>query len=597
MRTWLVAAAVVVIPVGGVGAQPKAPDGPPPIVIKPKGSGSDSAPAEDPPGKLIIRPRKPGTVELKGKAPDGSTQGAHAPRSGAPGVGVPGSPVPPPQGANAPRPPQPDGKPLFDYWFAAAVNGKPIGHLHWYGREVEKDGRAVHVGAKDLKFTVARFGDRATLFGSESSVETPAGEVLLTSMRQAIGTGQTLTLSGTVDGKTLKVVGGGAAGGAADEVPWPAGVVGLVREPKLFQENAGLLPGESFAYPAYFPQVNRVVTVTVTFDGEQALALWPNTPPRPLRRYVSRTERIGPVKLPDATTWVDAATAEPYLVEFKYPALGGRVTFLRTEEAAATAPVVNPPDLGVIQSIPLDRGIPGIHDRAAVVYKVAAPDEDDDLETLFAADARQRVKNVDPKAKTFELHVSAARGPAADGPGDPAPGPEFLGSNFYIAAADARVKEHAAAAVAGLPDGAGAWDKARAVERWVKANMRQIEFSQAMATADNVAKTLSGDCTECAMLAAAMCRAAGVPSRTALGLVYATNATGKPILGYHMWFEAYCGGRWVPLDATLGRGGVGPGHLKITDHSWHNEKSMLPLLPVLRMQGARPAVRVVSVSP
>ena len=602
MRTWLVAAVAVVVPVGaGTGQPSKAPDDPPPLVIKPKGS-ADPVPAEDPPGKIIIRPRKPGEAELKDKkpvSPADKTRGPDGPRS-------PG-PVPPP-GANAPGSPNPtspkpdaqaDGKPLFDYWFAAAVEGRPIGYLHWYGREVERQGRTLHVGTKDLRFTVARFGDRATMFGSESTVESPEGEVVLTSMRQEIGRGQFLALSGAVDGKTLKVTGGGAARGAADEVPWPAGVVGLVREPKLFKENAALLPGETFAYPAYFPQVNRVVTVTVTFEGEQAMALWPNTPPRKLRRYTARTEPITDgkqtVKLPPGTTWVDAETAEPYLVEFKFAGLGGRVTFLRTAEAAATAPVANPPDLGVIQAIPLDREIPGIHGRAAVVYKVSVPDEDDDPATVFAADARQRVKNLDPKAKTFELHVSGAA--AADAPADPPPGPEFLASNFYLAADDERVKAHAAAAVGGLPDGAGALDRARAVERWVARNMKQIEFSQAMATADNVARTLSGDCTECAMLAAAMCRAVGVPSRTAIGLVYAPGPGGKPTLAYHMWFEAYAGGRWVPLDATLGRGGVGPGHLKITDHSWHNEKSMLPLLPVLRMQGARPAVRVLGVTP
>src|SRR5262245_46442313 len=118
-----------------------------------------------------------------------------------------------------------------------------------------------------------------------------------------------------------------------------------------------------------------------------------------------------------------------------------------------------------------------------------------------------------------------------------------------------------------------------------------------MATADNVAKTLSGDCTEYAMLAAAMCRAVGVPSRTALGLIYAPGKDGKPFLAYHMWFEVYAGDQWVPLDATLGHGGVGPGHVKITDHSWYDEKSFAPLLPVLRALTVKPTVEVVKVGP
>ena len=99
------------------------------------------------------------------------------------------------------------------------------------------------------------------------------------------------------------------------------------------------------------------------------------------------------------------------------------------------------------------------------------------------------------------------------------------------------------------------------------------------------------------MLAAAMCRSVGVPSRTVLGLVYAPGPGGKPFLAYHMWFEAYAEGQWLPLDATLGQGGIGPGHVKIADHSWHDERTFAPLLPVLRVLMAKPTFEVVKVSP
>jgi hypothetical protein len=64
-----------------------------------------------------------------------------------------------------------------------------------------------------------------------------------------------------------------------------------------------------------------------------------------------------------------------------------------------------------------------------------------------------------------------------------------------------------------------------------------------------------------------------------------------------MWFEVFAGDEWVPLDATLGLGGVGPGHVKITDHSWHEERSFAPLLPVLRALTAKPTVQVLKVTP
>jgi transglutaminase-like putative cysteine protease len=116
---------------------------------------------------------------------------------------------------------------------------------------------------------------------------------------------------------------------------------------------------------------------------------------------------------------------------------------------------------------------------------------------------------------------------------------------------------------------------------------------EALAPADQVARNLEGDCTEFAMLTAAMCRAAGVPSRTAMGLIYA-DVRGMPAFSFHMWTEVAIDNRWVPIDATLGKGYVGATHLKVTDHSWHETRTMTPLFPVLRVVG-RLSIEVVRV--
>jgi transglutaminase-like putative cysteine protease len=149
--------------------------------------------------------------------------------------------------------------------------------------------------------------------------------------------------------------------------------------------------------------------------------------------------------------------------------------------------------------------------------------------------------------------------------------------------------------VAGLPPAASAWDKARAVEKWVRANMKPATFDQGMDPTSKVAETLKGDCTEFSVLGAGMCRALGIPSRTALGLIYFAPETGRPVLAYHMWFEVYVDDRWLALDGTLGQGTVGPGHVKITTATWHNERSLAPILPAMRLLMAPPAVSVTAV--
>jgi hypothetical protein len=564
------------------------------IVIRPGGKGAETvrpesggAGPDEKAGFIVIRPGGRGILN--------TTQAATvpvSPVSALPAAGLMRN-VPPPAAQPQPKDFK-DGKSVFEYWFAVSIDGQRCGHVNWYAKQIEQRGKPYLLGVRHLELTVSRFGDAVRQWGEESTVETPAGDVLVTGMRQGLGKDQALALSGVVEGKTLKVKGEGAAATASD-TPWPEGVVGLVREPRLFKELK-LGKGESFSYPSYIPTVNWVVKTTITFEGEETKVLWEKTPERKLLKFTTKPEPIGKVKLPSSTTWVDAESYEPLLLETEFPALGGRLTFLRTTQDAATVPVTKPVEVFNVQSIRLDRDIPGIHGKGSVVYKVSVP-RDDEPETVFATDARQQVKNLNEKTRTFELHVAASHGPVRDAAAEPAPGKEFTDSNFFINWENDAVKGHARKALAGLPADAGDWEKAVAVERWVKANMKAFEFSQAMATADNVAKTLSGDCTEYAMLAAAMCRAAGVPSRTALGVVYAPGPGGKPYLAYHMWFEVYAGGQWLPLDGTLGLGGVGPGHVKIFDHSWHNEKSFAPLLPVLRTLSAKPAVEVLKVNP
>jgi transglutaminase-like putative cysteine protease len=285
-------------------------------------------------------------------------------------------------------------------------------------------------------------------------------------------------------------------------------------------------------------------------------------------------------------------TFDEVKMESQMPELGGKMVVVRTTREVATRPPGKVPDLAEVQSIPLDRVIPNVHGSAGVTYKVTLTAGEQSVERVFPSDGRQTVANVNAAARTLDLTVTNSPPDPA-----PAPGPELLGTSFFVDWDDPTVKRYAATAISGLPASASALDKAKAVEGWVSRNMRAAEFSQAQATCANVARTLSGDCTEYAMLAVGMCRAVGVPARTALGLVYAPGRGGKPSLAYHMWFEVYADGRWVGLDATLGNGGIGPGHLKVTDASWDKEKSFAPLLPVLGLLGARPRVEVSQVRP
>jgi transglutaminase-like putative cysteine protease len=209
-----------------------------------------------------------------------------------------------------------------------------------------------------------------------------------------------------------------------------------------------------------------------------------------------------------------------------------------------------------------------------VTYRITVKG-DDDPTTTFAHDERQEAGKA--KGQTFDLTVRSVREPGTDK--TPA-ADEYLASSAFVTSDDAEVMKLAAKAVGAETD---PWKKACLIEKYVHEHMTG-STDVGFATAAQIARNLKGDCRQHALLTAAMCRAAKIPSRTALGLVYVNHERG-PFLGFHMWTEVYVGGKWLGIDAVLGQGGIGPGHLKVNDHSWADTQSLGPLLPVTRVMG------------
>lgn len=212
-----------------------------------------------------------------------------------------------------------------------------------------------------------------------------------------------------------------------------------------------------------------------------------------------------------------------------------------------------------------------------IVYRVRRTDGP--IEGLFPEGVGQQVRLVDPQ--TAELHVQRVTPHAAEPPAlRPAPpGDAERRPSSFVQSDDPQIVAMARQAAGRESD---PWRVACALERFVFEAVRNTDFSQAFATAAEVARTLEGDCTEHAVLLAALCRAQHIPSRVAFGLVYYPPQRG---FAYHMWTEVWIDDRWVPLDATLGQGGVGPDHLKLGHSSLDGEAALAALLGIVRVFG------------
>lgn len=86
------------------------------------------------------------------------------------------------------------------------------------------------------------------------------------------------------------------------------------------------------------------------------------------------------------------------------------------------------------------------------------------------------------------------------------------------------------------------WRAAKTIADWVRREMTP-NYDVGFASAKEILKNREGDCSEHTVLTVTLCRAAGIPARAAVGVMYASG-----IFAYHMWPEVYVG-RWVGLDA------------------------------------------------
>jgi hypothetical protein len=472
--------------------------------------------------------------------------------------------------------------------------------VHTSVHEVERDGQRLYRAVTRLNLTIKRNGATIQLRMDTGDDETAEGKVTGVWMRQYQGDQQQLLIRGTVTEGQLAVTIEGKAR-QEKKIPWDDHVLGLYGQERLFRERA-VKPGDQFSFLAYEPSLNRVIANRVTvkdFEETEVLGIR-----KRLLRVETLPEKIivpgASVQLPGLVTWLDKDW-HPVRSQFEIPQLGMLVLYRCSREEAMRRSIAKT-DIGQTSLIRINRAIDSPNQTRSAVYRITVRG-DEDPATTFAQDNRQECKNV--KGNTFELYVHATRPPASraesarhsanliqplkkqSAPLSPKgesaypPKDEFVKSCYWIDSDNPQIRAYARQAVGERTD---PWERAKAIERWVHNNM-SLSYSEPFAPASEAAKTLRGDCRQYGLLTTAMCRAAGLPARTALGLCYAYDRKLGPVMAFHMWTEVFVRGDWVAVDATRGQAYVGATHLKITDSSWYDTQSLAPLLPVFRVLG------------
>ena len=120
----------------------------------------------------------------------------------------------------------------------------------------------------------------------------------------------------------------------------------------------------------------------------------------------------------------------------------------------------------------------------------------------------------------------------------------YLASDAYLMLEDTALTRLAASLA---PKAADPRRIAQAAYAWVEDRFRFQMGSVLFGTSSETLRDLTGDCSEAAILTAALLRARGVPARVALGFA----SLGKGVFIGHAWCEAWLDGAWVGVDAAL----------------------------------------------
>lgn len=118
---------------------------------------------------------------------------------------------------------------------------------------------------------------------------------------------------------------------------------------------------------------------------------------------------------------------------------------------------------------------------------------------------------------------------------------------------------------------------AQRIHKWVYHGLEKVP-TVSIPNALEVLQTKKGDCNEHAVLFNAMARAAGIPAKTVVGVVYLRGA-----FYYHAWSEIWLG-QWVSVDPVLNQFPADVTHVKFLEGEIDRQIDILELIGKLQIE-------------
>lgn len=420
-------------------------------------------------------------------------------------------------------------------WYTVLLDGRKIGSF-----EARREAReATVVTTQTLDLVLDRAGSQLALFSRESATETADGRPLAFASVTKLSGSDTVVEGRVREGRIEATT---RSGGATRQrsLPWPEGAL-LPEGLRLAGLRAGLAPGTRYRALAFQPASLEAAEISSAVGAPEDLDL----PGGRLRLSpLDQSTALGGASMA-SRAWVDA---EQTVHKLTMPLMGVELTLLACDRACATAPN-QPSDVFERTLARAPRPLARAELDGTLRYALAVRG---DALSLPQTD-EQRVER---DGDTWIVTVSRR----AQGHGEAKPQADDYRPNDWLQSSAPEIVQLAQRAV-----GEAQAPRARMqrIEAFVRTYIRDKTLDVGYASALEVARRPEGDCTEHAVLVAALGRALGIATRLVNGLAYAPGFAGRDqVFVPHAWAQAFVDGRWQSFDAALP--GFDAGHIALS---------------------------------
>ncbi|HBC47976.1 MAG TPA: hypothetical protein DCZ43_13085 [candidate division Zixibacteria bacterium] len=317
----------------------------------------------------------------------------------------------------------------------------------------------------------------------------------------------------------------------------------------LLSSLRGFPKGE-FALPTFDPFSLALNEVQVSIDSEEEL----NTDNG---KQVAHRQRITVSGL-SSTMWVDATGHV-----LREEETGGMLMEVTSREKALDIPEVNPSGHDILSELAVT--CQGKIDDPRNIRDLRLQIEGVDPGLFNLSDDFQTVVSTNPLI--VEIHTGRIDSSVL---ADKAP---FLAADPFLQVTDPRIVDTSSKIVGSETSPAVETEK---LGRWVFESVKK-DYAVSLPSAVDVLTVKKGDCNEHTALFTALARAAGIPTKMCIGLVFKDG-----IFYYHAWPAVHLAG-WTPIDPTFGQDRADATHLKLIEGGFERQADLMRVVGKIKI--------------